>query len=101
MSSKVGARLGSTVCQTEVIVVRSSGEGIDLRCGGAPMVPLSGQRDDGAPAPGFSSGTLLGKRYVDENAQIEVLCTKPGAGSLSVGEIPLQVAEAKLLPSSD
>jgi len=30
-----------------------------------------------------------------------VLCTKPGDGSLSVGDEPLQVKEAKPLPASD
>ena len=34
---KPGARFQSTVCSTEVIVVKGAGE-VDLTCGGAPMV---------------------------------------------------------------
>jgi hypothetical protein len=44
---------------------------------------------------------LIGKRYVDGSGTLEVLCTKPGASSLSVGDEPLTVASAKALPSSD
>jgi hypothetical protein len=46
-------------------------------------------------------GTLLGKRYADEAIGLEVLCTKAGQGSLSVGDTALAVKEAKPLPSSD
>jgi hypothetical protein len=42
----------------------------------------------------------MGKRYVDENGA-EVLVTKPGAGSLSVGETALALKEVKPLPASD
>jgi len=43
---------------------------------------------------------VMGKRYVDEQGA-EVLVTKAGAGSLTVGEIPLSLKEAKPLPASD
>lgn len=46
-------------------------------------------------------GTLLGKRYVDEDSNLEVLCTKAGSGPLSVGKVPMQRKDAKPLPSSD
>ncbi len=42
----------------------------------------------------------MGKRYVDESGA-EVLVTKPGAGSLSVGDIKLTLKEVKPLPASD
>ena len=42
----------------------------------------------------------MGKRYVDDGGA-EVLVTKPGAGSLSVGQTPLQLKEVKPLPASD
>jgi hypothetical protein len=38
---------------------------------------------------------------VDAEQTLEVLCTKPGDGSLSIGDTPLQVKEAKPLPASD
>ena len=49
----------------------------------------------------FDEGTLVGKRYVTEDEAIELLCTKPGAGSLSMGDTALLVKGAKPLPSSD
>jgi hypothetical protein len=42
----------------------------------------------------------MGKRYVDD-AGAEVLVTKAGAGSLSVGSTPMTIKEAKPLPASD
>ena len=46
-------------------------------------------------------GTLLGKRYTDEAGTIEVLCTKPGDGSIGLGQTALTLKEAKPLPASD
>jgi hypothetical protein len=101
VSVKVGARLRSTVCGTEVIVVRSPGGDVDLRCGGHPMVA----KDMAAPAAGepkvgFDVGTAVGKRYADQDG-LEVLVTRAGKGSLSVGDDPLPVKDAKPLPASD
>ena len=42
----------------------------------------------------------MGKRYVDDNGA-EVLVTKAGAGTLSIGTTPLNMKEAKPLPASD
>jgi hypothetical protein len=42
---------------------------------------------------------LLGKRYGAEG--LEILCTKPGQGTLSIGDEPLPVLEPKKLPASD
>ena len=42
----------------------------------------------------------MGKRYGDD-AGTEVLVTRAGAGSLSIGSIPLTTKEAKPLPASD
>ena len=97
-----GSRLRSAVDATEVVVVKPPAEPVDLRCGGHPMVPLGSDGGAGAtPSPDHAGGTLLGKRYVDADQTLEVLCTKPGDGSLSVGDEPLQVKEAKPLPASD
>jgi len=96
---KNGTRLASQVCDTQVIVVRSADSLDDLRCGGVAMVEIGGQRS-GELDPTFAEGTIMGKRYVDE-AGAELLVTKPGAGSLSVGDIKLQLKEVKPLPASD
>ena len=51
--------------------------------------------------PGFDQGTQLGKRYADDELGLELLCTKAGEGSISVGETVLVVKGAKPLPASD
>lgn len=98
---KNGTRLQSQVCDTQVIVVRSADSLDDLRAGGVPMVPIDSQKSVEAQLdPAFSDGNAMGKRYVDENGA-EVLVTKAGAGTLSVGTTPLSLKEAKPLPASD
>jgi len=101
---KNGSRLQSQVCDTQVIVVRSADSLDDLRAGGAPMVPVGTEDPAGASErkidPDLSGGTLMGKRYVDDTGA-EVLVTKAGAGSLSIGSTPLGIKEAKPLPASD
>ncbi len=98
---KSGTRLQSQVCDTQVIVVKASDELDELCCGGAPMVPLDAQIDSAAILnPEFATKSVMGKRYV-EAAGAEVLVTKSGAGTLTVGSIPLVLKEAKPLPASD
>lgn len=97
-----GARFQSAVCDTQVAVVKATGPTADLRCGGQPLLPMGEERPaDAAPVDGHGEGTLMGKRYVDADDSIEVLCTKPGTGSLSMGDDPLVLKDAKPLPSSD
>ncbi len=43
----------------------------------------------------------LGKRYQCEKCGTEVLCNKPGNGSLECCEGEMKIKEAKALPSSD
>ena len=101
MELKPGTRFRSQVCETEVVVVKA-GDGGDLTCGGAPLVPLDAEADPSAVlVDGSDGGTLLGKRYTDEVSGIELLCVKPGAGSLAVDGRPLELKTAKALPSSD
>lgn len=98
---KNGARLQSQVCETQVIVVRSGIGSDGLRCGGSPLVPIGDASSQGLVVDSrFSAGTVTGKRYVDE-AGTEVLVTKTGIGTLSIGEVPLQIKESKPLPASD
>jgi hypothetical protein len=98
---KNGTRLQSQVCDTQVIVVRSADSLDDLRAGGAPMVPIGEEASsDLTLDDGLADGNLMGKRYVDESGA-EVLVTKAGKGTLSVGATPLTIKEAKPLPASD
>ena len=101
MELKAGARLKSAADATEVIVVRAPGEPVDLRCGGHPMVPLDETAPPAAVESGFDDGCQLGKRYADEESGLELLCTKAGQGTLSIGTEPLGLKGAKPLPSSD
>jgi len=96
---KTGTRVASAVCGTEVMVVR--GADVVLECGGQPVVEAGAAAPSGAPAPGLDQGTQLGKRYVHEASGLQVLCVKPGDGTLSVAGEPLRLVESKQLPSSD
>jgi hypothetical protein len=95
---KSGTKLKSAVCDTEVMVIR--GAEVVVECGGAPMAPER-PAERGAIAPAFAQGTFIGKRYVDAAGTLELLCVKPGKGSLSIGGVPLQLKDAKPLPASD
>jgi hypothetical protein len=97
-----GLRLKSAVCTTEVMVVAAREPEIEIACGGAPMMELAAAPPSGATiAADASAGTQLGKRYVDAAGTLELLCTKPGAGSLAARGEPLILKGAKPLPSSD
>ena len=99
-----GKKLASTVCATEVIVVRPPSGPVEVTCGGAAMLPAEDAPDEGARGGvdgDHADGTLLGKRYVHEPSGLELLCTKPGDGSLAVDGVALPLKEAKPLPSSD
>ena len=95
---KPGTKLKSAVCDTEVMVIRA-GEAV-VECGGAPMADER-PAERGAVNPAFAAGTKIGKRYVDAAGTVELLCVKPGQGSLSLGGVALVLKEAKPLPSSD
>jgi hypothetical protein len=95
---KPGTKLKSAVCDTEVMVIR--GSDVAIECGGTPMAQER-PADGGEVAASFAGGTQMGKRYIDEAGTIELLCVKPGRGSLSIGGVALKTKDAKTLPSSD
>ena len=96
---KPGTRLKSVVCETEVMVIRGGGDMV-VACGGTAMAE-GRPAERGAINPSFAEGTKVGKRYVDAAGTVEVLCVKPGQGSLSLDGVALLVKDAKPLPSSD
>jgi len=99
---KPGSRWKSAVCDAEIVVVKKPSAPIILECGGRGLIAGSQTRDAAAsPSPEHASGTQIGKRYADEETGLEVLCSKTGAGSLSVAGRPLTLRDAKQLPSSD
>jgi hypothetical protein len=99
----VGQTLHSVTDTTTVIVIRGPVGDADITCGGAAMVdPRTVDAIGPVPAdPAFTSGTLLGKRYEDIAATIELLCTKGGPSSLALNGELLVVKSAKPLPASD
>lgn len=98
---KPGLRVQSQVSDTEIVVIKGSGEH-DLACGGVPVVALGDPvAGDASLDPGDEGSTLLGKRYTDPDDTIEVLCTKPGAGTLSLDGAALALKQTKALPASD
>ena len=102
MELKPGSRLRSAADTTEMIVVKAPGGDVDLRCGGHPVVTHGEEPPAGlTPEEAFAGGTQIGKRYTDADATIELLCTKAGAGELSIGTERLVLKDAKPLPSSD
>lgn len=102
MKLKAGSRVKSAVCATEMMVIQAPDADLDLRCGGTPVIPIGDTAPPGgAVAPSASSGTQIGKRYVNAEGTLELLCTKPGKGSLALGETLLVLKEAKPLPASD
>lgn len=98
---KAGQRLASTVCETQVIVIKAAEE-FSLECGGHPMsADLSGG-EIGTPAGGLDAGTLIGKRYVLPGSEaVEVMATRGGSGSLSIDGVVLTLKDSKPLPASD
>ncbi|MCB1695596.1 MAG: hypothetical protein H6987_16975 [Pseudomonadales bacterium] len=98
---KAGTRIKSAVCTTEVMVIAAPAGDTDVTCGGVSMISLADTATAGAMDPAHAHGTLLGKRYVNTAGNLELLCVKPGDGSLAVGGETLVLKEAKALPSSD
>ena len=99
---KPGTRLFSAVCSAEFIVVKAPAGGADVTIGGSPALASADARDGStAIADGHGGGVAIGKRYVDANDTVELLCTKPGDGVPAVGGRPMTIKEAKPLPASD
>jgi hypothetical protein len=102
MKLRPGQKLHSAVCDAQVVVVRAPSDDVELGCGGAPLL------DDGQDASGgaaldatLGDAALLGKRYADEELGLELLCTRGGAGALTLNGQVLPLKGAKPLPSSD
>jgi hypothetical protein len=102
MDVKPGLRLTSTACRTEVIVVKAPPMPIDLRCGGHRMVAKRQRRRVSSPIDIMhSDGTEVGQRYIDEEVGLELLCTKAGDGSLSLGQRRLPLKDSTPSPMFD
>lgn len=99
---KPGTRLFSAVCSTEMIAVKAPGVLVDLTIGGTTPVVVAAERPSGGTvAPGHGGGAAMGKRYVDADDAIELLCTKPGEGVPALAGVLLELKDAKPMPASD
>jgi hypothetical protein len=96
---RAGLRLKSGDGAVEVVVVAGQGDQ-DVRCNGAPMIDIGDPNDGSAPAGG-AGDVLVGKRYTAGDGSVELLCTRGGAGVLTLGGEPFGIKDAKPLPSSD
>jgi hypothetical protein len=102
MDLKPGSRWKSAVCDAELVVVRPPKAVVQLECGGSPVVPHGSTRPEGLTlSPTHAAGCQAGKRFADEASGIEILCTKAGAGSLSIDGREMGAKEPKKLPASD
>jgi hypothetical protein len=102
---RVGQRLVSATDTTAVIVIKAGADDIALTCGGVAMaaeLETAGPDNPNlAPLDGRDHGTQLGKRYESPDGAVELLCTKAGAASLAVDDIPMTIKAVKALPASD
>jgi hypothetical protein len=97
---KSGAKLKSVTCEVQVMIIRGPPGEHELSCGGAPM---TGPADEGSAAldADKAEGTAMGRRYVNGDETLELLCVKGGAGTLYLDGVKLEPKQAKALPSSD
>ena len=101
---KTGQQMQSLVCSGKVIVLRApKDETVVLSCGGVPMVDANsaGAQDKQNADPTLLGGSVMGKRYVDADAGVQLLCVTAGEGTLTVDGRPLVIEAVKQLPSSD
>jgi hypothetical protein len=101
-----GDQLASAGCTARVIVIKAPAQGRPLiTCAGRPMLPAtaspSASPPASAPVPAAGGGTLIGKRYVNADETVELLCTASGAGELRCDGVPMTRRAAKALPASD
>ena len=101
MEIKAGQRLACPACTTELVVVRPPSAPVEVTCGGTAVVDPGAERPGGGHADPGGEATLVGKRYSDEDAGLEVLCSKAGEGAVACDGRPMPVKGAKPLPSSD
>lgn len=97
---RIGARLFSGVCSTEMIVVKVPDGAAALTIGGAPASTTAVERH-GDVVEGHGGSAAIGKRYVNEAGTLELLCTKGGDGLPAWDGELLHIRDAKPLPASD
>jgi hypothetical protein len=101
MEMRPGSRWHMSGATTEVVVIRSPTDPVTLSCAGLAMEPLTADRPNAELGGAPEAATLIGKRYVDQESGLEVLCTRSGPGPLTAEGRLLAMKTPKPLPSSD
>lgn len=96
-----GQTIRSAVSDVQVVVVKAPSTEVDVACGGVPMRGGEDAAPAATPDGPLAEGPALGKRYVDDETGLELLCSRPGDGALTVEGRVLVVKGAKPLPASD
>ncbi|MFW0785610.1 hypothetical protein AAFP35_13930 [Gordonia sp. CPCC 206044] len=97
---RTGEQLASTGCTVKVVVVRAPSDATpQITCGGAPLGPVAEVTQP--PAGGAAPQTQIGKRYVNADDTVELLCTSSGSGELACDGTAMTLKAAKSLPASD
>ena len=102
MELRAGQKLHSAVCEAQFVVVRAPAGDVDVAVGGAAVLdhePSDAERAELDASIG--DAPQMGKRYADEEVGIELLCSRPGKGAVTVNGTVLPLKGAKPLPSSD
>src|SRR5262245_60527492 len=105
MELKPGSRFACPGSTAQVIVVRGPVEPVEVTCSGHPLVEV-GAADATGPEPDAATDSsggelLVGKRYVDPDSGLELLCSASGPGTLTADGRTIDLKSAKPLPSSD
>jgi hypothetical protein len=95
-----GLKLKSSTCGAQVMVLKGIPDQHELQCGGAEMISVNDTAQNELN-PELAGGTLVGKRYVNEDESLELLCIKEGVGTLCLDGEKLRIKQPKALPSSD
>lgn len=100
MALKPGGRFKSAVSDVQMMVVKAPAGEHELKIGGADVVAPTAA-GGGSLDAADTGEVLIGKRYVNEDESLELLCTKGGKGTIVFNGTALDVKQAKQLPSSD
>lgn len=65
------------------------------------LAPTESATADARLDPTHALGTLIGKRYIDAQDRVEMLCIQGGQGTLTLDGVVMSVKQPKALPSSD
>jgi hypothetical protein len=101
MSFRPGQKLRSAVSDAQVVIVRAPATEVVVVCGGARMLQDGEPSGEATLDGSLGDGALMGKRYADDETGIELLCTRPADGALTVDGRPPLIKGAKPLPSRD